>query len=624
MSFTAQDQSIYNLFNRNCYHIPRNQRRYVWLKRNWQELLEDVMLVQNGIEKTHFIGSMVLYREKDRENGISYYTIIDGQQRIITLTIFLSSIAFWLKCYSGESEFNGTKQYIMARDDLDKDHVMVTSEYHMSLERYLCNIVLMSLEELKQMNIESFVKANMVSKKDRNIAAAFTFYLNKVNELVKESEKDAINFLVGLRDTIVNKMLYVSIIATSEEDACTVFEILNARGSVLEDHELLKNFIMRGIKPEGNIDQAKTIWTEIESDLGSNIGRFVKHYATHRYRSGMKDALSDYKTIQIANKGLPTQELLYDIRKKSTYYCQLIDPVCEGENANCSKTEYMVYSFFKKRRQEQIRPVLLSLIHQKENNNLSLEKYEEVILFLYDFFICYNIIGQENSNKITNIIYQMAYELENNYSDNNLQKLVTELSSKLPNKESFKNAFGLVGWSHHGGFYGDDKDKERVQIILEVLERHKSVGNRCGDFTIEHILDDADDQSNGKIGNLIPLEEQLNKRCSGKTFDEKLTIYKESSFQMARNFSERYVNKSQQGFDIEKRTNAMAEEFYGQVLKFKINIHTGCTESPRYKLISRKISKKEVQTIKEIVSNNSMGENKLPKYEQLSIFDIMK
>ena len=93
MSFTAQDQSIYNLFNRNCYHIPRNQRRYVWLKRNWQELLEDVMLVQNGIEKTHFIGSMVLYREKDRENGISYYTIIDGQQRIITLTIFLSSIA---------------------------------------------------------------------------------------------------------------------------------------------------------------------------------------------------------------------------------------------------------------------------------------------------------------------------------------------------------------------------------------------------------------------------------------------------------------------------------------------------------------------------------------------------
>ena len=60
--------------------MPRNQRRYVWTRRNWQELLDDILLVENGTEKTHFIGSIVLYCEKDRENGISHYTIIDGQQ----------------------------------------------------------------------------------------------------------------------------------------------------------------------------------------------------------------------------------------------------------------------------------------------------------------------------------------------------------------------------------------------------------------------------------------------------------------------------------------------------------------------------------------------------------------
>ncbi len=51
LSFTAHDQSVYELFNRNCYKVPRNQRRYVWSKRNWQELLDDIMLVNSGAEK---------------------------------------------------------------------------------------------------------------------------------------------------------------------------------------------------------------------------------------------------------------------------------------------------------------------------------------------------------------------------------------------------------------------------------------------------------------------------------------------------------------------------------------------------------------------------------------------
>lgn len=55
-----------------------------------------MILVATQKEPTHFIGSIVLYREKDRKNGVSYFTIVDGQQRIISLTIFLASIAFWL------------------------------------------------------------------------------------------------------------------------------------------------------------------------------------------------------------------------------------------------------------------------------------------------------------------------------------------------------------------------------------------------------------------------------------------------------------------------------------------------------------------------------------------------
>lgn len=617
MSFTAQDQSVYDLFNRNCYHIPRNQRRYVWSKRNWQDLFDDVMLVNSGIENTHFIGSVVLFREKDRENGISYYTIIDGQQRIMTLSIMLASIAFWLKCYSAENEFNGIKQYLFAHDDSDKDHVIIASENYMSFEQIVHSIVSSPLEMLKTFSVETFLNQNTVNKKDKNIVAAFRFFLGQINDAVKKSRKKPVNFLVGLRDSILNKILYVSIIATSEEDACTIFEILNARGAVLEDYELLKNFIMRGLKPEGDIDRAKLVWNEIEKDLGHNFGHFVKHYATHRYRNRTQNGISDYQIIRLANKGLPTQELLVDICKKAAYYTKLTNPHI-GDEPNCTETEYMVYSFFKKRRHEQIRPVLLSLIHQKERKNLSDNMYEETILFLYDFFICYNIIGQENSNKITNIIYEMAYELENNFSDTVLQHFIAKLNSKLPNKENFVNAFSLVGWSHHGGFYDDDKDKERVQIILEVLERYKNASGHCDEFTIEHILEDSAGMQNGKIGNLIPLEGKLNKQCREKSFNEKLGIYKQSAFQTARNIPARY--KTIETFDIDERTVFMANEIYNHVLKF--NIHIDSEKTKKFKSEKKQAeSNPLLKTIEEIVDmKKTKRESRV--YNQMTLFDM--
>lgn len=619
MSFTAQDQPAYNLFNRNRYRIPRNQRRYVWTKRNWQDLLDDIMLVNNGAEQTHFIGSMVLYREKDRENGISHYTIIDGQQRIMTLAIILSSIAFWLKCHSAENEFNGTKQYIIARDDSDKDHIMVTSEYHMSLEQILHAIVSTPLDTIKELSIDSFLGQHTLSKKDKNIVAAFKFFLEQIGYAVEKSRKKPVNYLVGLRDTIVNKILYVNIIATSEEDACTIFEILNARGSALEDHELLKNFIMRGIKPEGEIDQAKMLWGDIENDLGNHIQHFVKHYATHKYRNSAQNGLSDYHTIRLANKGLPTKELLFDIRQKATYYCRLINPIASGDDANCTETEYKVYSFFKKRRHEQIRPVLLSLIHQRERNALSVDKYENAILFLYDFFVCYNIIGQENSNKITNIVYAMAYDLENKYSDEILQQHIAKLNGKLPSRENFISAFSVVGWSHHGGYYDDDKDKERVQIILEVLERHMNASGRCEDFTIEHVLDDHAGPANGKIGNLIPLEEKLNKQCSGKTYVQKLTLYEKSAFQTARSIVTRYPTEDK--FAIDSRTTAMATEIYDRVFKFKIS--NSSEKAKEHKHVNTPtMSKAVTKTIGEIVDGKKPDAGTVAVYSQMSLFDI--
>ena len=158
MSFEAHDYPAYQLFTRRCYGTPRNQRQYVWNRRNWQELFDDVILVATQKEPTHFIGSIVLYREKDRKNGVSYFTIVDGQQRIISLTIFLASIAFWLRCHEADNEFHGTRQYLFTRDDSNNESIVIKSEQYLSLERIVCGIFSAPVNKIQNYDIAALVK----------------------------------------------------------------------------------------------------------------------------------------------------------------------------------------------------------------------------------------------------------------------------------------------------------------------------------------------------------------------------------------------------------------------------------------------------------------------------------
>lgn len=566
MSFNAHEEKVMSLLNRKVYSIPRNQRRYVWNKDNWQELFDDVSAVMEGELSSHFIGSIVL-KTDPIENGLPHYSIIDGQQRTITIAIFLASIMFWMKKNEMNGDFNGTVPYLLAKDDKANDVMMITAENNGSLESIITAIIGLSDECVKGTTVNNIIESNLLNKNDKNIADAFRFFLNSIGdklEIIKTNKED---YLVLLRNA-VRDITFVNITATTEEDSYTVFEILNARGLDLADHELLKNYIMRYIQPDESRDRAKEEWRRIEESLGpTNLKKFVRHYAIHRYGDYItKSDTSDYKIIREKNKGFSTADLLTDLARKSRYYLKLVSPAKSGDEKNCSDVEYRIYSFFKKKRQEQMRPLLLSLITKNTSGELSDKLYENTIEFLYNFYICYNIIGEESSNKLTNIVMKYSAKLGRDCSEETIKTFVEELRKKLPSEKMFMNAFRNVGWSHHSSIYEGDKNKARVQTVLEVLERHVNYGNCLSDLTIEHILPDAEDSSNGQIGNLIPLESKLNERCKAKSIEEKIEIYKDSSFLSARRFAERHKGKT---FDADKRTEYMAKQFYNEILSLK-------------------------------------------------------
>lgn len=90
MAFEAKDYAISDILNKSVFDIPRNQRRYVWKKPHWQDLYEDIVFSITET-KPHFVGSIVL-ESGGKKDGLSYYTIIDGQQRLTTITIVLLAI----------------------------------------------------------------------------------------------------------------------------------------------------------------------------------------------------------------------------------------------------------------------------------------------------------------------------------------------------------------------------------------------------------------------------------------------------------------------------------------------------------------------------------------------------
>lgn len=557
MAFEAKDYAISDILNKSVFDIPRNQRRYVWKKPHWQDLYEDIVFSITET-KPHFVGSIVLEGE-GKKDGLSYYTIIDGQQRLTTITIVLLAIMKHFHENDMTGDFLGTISYLQSKNNSNQDITILNSEYHVSLSSLIRNMI--ALKD-KSLFMASFVEANTLSKtKDKCIGDALRFFYSAIRDDVQQVD-NVQKRLREIRNAVLD-MTAVKIVSSSEEDSYTIFEILNARGQELAAHELLKNYIMRYIQPTERRDDAKMMWEDMERTVGSSMDKFIKHYATHRFGDTRDKYNSPYQAIQKATHGQNIGELFDDIKLKSEYYSKIIHPD-KGEDGNCDEIEYAIFDFFRTKRFEQFRPVLLSLIHQRSLGKLSSQKYELTLKYIYNFFVCYTIIGEEKSNKLEDVVFKYARMLEDSYSDELLQEFANNLKRKIPSYEWFLNAFKNVGWSNHYDLYKGEKNKTRVQIILEVIELFVSQAHNAHDFTVEHILPDSDGITNAQIGNLIPLEDALNRSCANKSLTDKCDFYEKSSFTSARGIATRFREKP---FDPSKRTEYLAKLMYNNILE---------------------------------------------------------
>lgn len=289
------------LGSNNHYHIPVYQRRYSWVKAQLDRLISDC---ENAIEKQaegYFLGSLIL----DSSIGINKLAIIDGQQRMTTISLFLIALRDYFLAHNEEKKANRLNlqflvdQFVEAPDHQNRLHSVPGDE-----EEYVDVLYHGSTAA------DSLFKANYE-------------YFARVIDTSKISADDWYDFLVAHITVMV-----ISI--QPGDDAQLIFESLNSTGLDLTESDKIRNYLLMSLEPAVQAIAFKE-WQQNEATVGrENLSSFYRDYLTSLERSSKptreKDVYNDYRSLVGSQEGFDHVAQLKTEHRFAKYYAQIHHP----------------------------------------------------------------------------------------------------------------------------------------------------------------------------------------------------------------------------------------------------------------------------------------------------------
>lgn len=563
MSFDAHEEKIRKIFAGDTkFEIPRNQRKYVWKEKQWKELLGDILYIKRkqAVEKkeiNHFLGTFVLQESENR------YEIIDGQQRITTLLLILSSICAIFNELESEEEHGQTRQYLVGNIGLKSQYCRMENTNIINI-----TVIIESIAEYREnMTSKSLIDTSLLNRTgegNKGVIECFYFYYNYLKDNFNNIDE-----LVLLRNIILD-MKVIHIASEDELDCYDIFEILNARGVDLEDSELLKNFIFKYAQPKYSIDRAKEIWTKIEENMGKcngNMEQFLIHFVTYRFYKPTKDE-GVFRIIKTNTDKEKVNELLDNILESSEKYIWFYRP------ENCSnKIIRESLEYFKLVNHRQFRPMFMSILEILHSGDVNEKQVEKICTYLLNFSFGFTFVMGNNSNMIDTKVHSLSQNVYKQHSVESLKKIKTELEPYYPSYKEFKNSFSNLGFSNKNRKYNNSNNRKRMFYVLTKIEEKKQETKELicnvSECNIEHIMNDSETNDiTSKIGNLLLLSEHINNKMGNASFSEKKDKLKRSKLQTVKNFLQYYGNNNEWTEKlIEDRTDALISLAYNEIWK---------------------------------------------------------
>ncbi|GHS07463.1 hypothetical protein VN0802_09090 [Helicobacter pylori] len=290
----------------NQFVIPTYQRLYSWGKEQCKQLWDDIIKI-GGNDKMngHFIGS-ILYVLDGNTHSNNPLLIIDGQQRLTTITLLL----------------------IALRNHLS-DEVKILGKFsRKEIESYLINNnkdgdkkFRLILSESDKDTLLSLIDKN--KRKPSEPSLKIVENLKLFEEWIRKNTDKLETIFKGLE-----KLMIVWIALKKEKDnPQLIFESMNSKGIELTQTDLIRNYIVMETEDEKQEDFYNQYWRAMEEDFKQNeklFDRFVKHYLTIKIgktpnEKRVHEAFKDYRQ----KKGIEIEDLLKDLQKYCGYFCQI-------------------------------------------------------------------------------------------------------------------------------------------------------------------------------------------------------------------------------------------------------------------------------------------------------------
>ncbi len=564
MKIESTDQDIRTLLSSAFYRIPRFQRPYSWDKENVQDLWDDV--VKDGPED-YFIGSMVVY-----ETGKQHFGIVDGQQRLTTITILLCVLRDNFASLECEDLAKGIQSLIERRNiDNKLEFVLSTETSYPFLQDGI----------LKWGGPEVRVTPH---NEERALQAAYDQLTGLVKAVVESVNTDSSvssrkkpgilqKKLVQIRDALLDLKL-IAITLDNEDDAYLIFETLNTRGKDLGLSDLVKNHLTKLLKARRSaVDAAKLTWQQIPEIIeGSSVeletGTFIHHYWLSKY-----DYLAEKKLFKELKRRITktnAKEFLDSLRSDAEIYRSIHETdFGKWDNQDKRIREALdALMLFKVRQQT---PCVLALVREYKGRRLKRARVEEALVAIEKFhFLFTAVTSQRSSGGISTMYASLARRLSEARDRQGAVSVIKDLKKKLrkriPSLEEVRALFPKL-------LYTDNltKQKKLVKYMLSCFHKasRRSEAIDCSSMTIEHLVPQSliaqgtfSDQIIGQAGNLILVTDELNTKLKNKSFKQKKNILIDAGYRLD---SDIQSATDWTANDIEARTLRMADEAYNSV-----------------------------------------------------------
>jgi uncharacterized protein with ParB-like and HNH nuclease domain/predicted transport protein len=459
----AKETNLFQFLEGNKqFIIPIYQRTYSWTQEQCLQLWQDIArAATTSTIQSHFIGSIVYIQEGLYQiAGTQQFLVIDGQQRLTTLTLLLVAVAQASRAGKPHTDFSSELIY---------DYFLM-NRHGKNMDRYKLLLTQSDRDTLIALTEER----DLPKETSPRLVANYRFFQDRI----RDTKMDLDTLYKG-----IGKLIVVSITLDREHDnPQLIFESLNSTGLELSQADLIRNYILMRLPPDHQQRLYEQHWYPIETLFGqaryaTHSDRFLRDYLTMKSRSIPRadKTYSTFKTYQAESEHIAIDDVLADIHRFAKLYVHLA--FTDGEqDSDIQAALYDINDI----EVSVAYPFLLEVYADFKEGAIAKEDFL-IIIRLVESYVFRRAICDIPTNSMNKTFATFMKTVNKADYRRNIEVAFMELDSykHFPRDDEFQRAFIVKDIYHF----------QRRNYLLRKLENYgrKERVNVEG-FTIEHIM----------------------------------------------------------------------------------------------------------------------------------------